>query len=208
MSPKDRDETLEYMYQVSPWEIRSSCGSTARTYQPYTDCAPLNAFPQFVVSSYLHTHSCCTDPTGWRNFRLPSVSSIAIWREMQRRDTNCEVSHWVVFWWPRRSLETSYQCKKWLRLDVCTTEKWRWWLQKKHPPSCVTLAGNLNVTFSGFPSCTGIREEGWGGSGMGWHRRDSTRTYQWTKASPVHTSRMAATSAVVGWASFKLLYLW
>ena len=32
MSPKDRDETLEYMYQVSPRDNRAICGSTARTH--------------------------------------------------------------------------------------------------------------------------------------------------------------------------------
>lgn len=70
------------------------------------------------------------------------------------------------------------------------------------------LAGNLKVTCVWLPSCIELREEGRGWSRMGWHRRHSTGTYKWAKIPLVHTSRLDATSAVVGWASLKLLYLW
>ena len=78
-------------------ETRSNCGSVAHKHLPDTQRTAHYVLTQCIISLCLHTRSCCTIATGWKSFRLPSASSIAIWRAMRRRKTNWEASPWDVF---------------------------------------------------------------------------------------------------------------
>ena len=177
MSPKDRDETLEYMYQVSPRDNRAICDPPHARTTWGTACSALCIQP--VYSLFVPPRTQLLFRGDWMEQFQIAVSFLDRYlarNATERHELRGIALGCILMAAKVNGDELSVQeiakigCMHYRRVKVGCKKT------SAILDSCY-LAGNLKVTCVWLPSCTELREEGWGWSRMGWHRRHSTGTY-------------------------------